>query len=137
MRCDDQVWRVDQQGVAVGRGVRNSFGSYDRACAHAIFDDYPNRLRPPDMICQQARQDIGAASRCERNDDLDCSRWLGLCILAEQSEEDDGGSDCGPLRELTARKFHRFPPVTTKLHHACHRAEGPAMPPFGESCRHR
>jgi hypothetical protein len=91
--------------------VRNRFGSDHRARAHAIFDHHRDGLDPPDMVRQQARQNIGAASRRERNHDLDRSRRLRLCIPAEQPEEDDGS---GSRSELKARKFHCFPPVTMK-----------------------
>jgi hypothetical protein len=104
--------------------MRNRFRSDHRPRPHAIFDHHADGLNPPNMVGQQARQNIGAASRRERNYDLYRSRRLRLSISAEQPEEDDSS---GCRSELKARKFHRLPPVSMKLHRDHRRAKEGAM----------
>ena len=74
--ADNQIWRVDEQGIAVGRGARHGLGSDHGARSCAILDHDRRRLRAADLVRHQAGQDVAAPARCKRNDDLDRSRRL-------------------------------------------------------------
>ena len=68
------------------------------ARASTIFHNHPDWLRPADMVSQQTRQNIGAAPRGQRDDDLDRFRRLKLRAPTGQAEDDNGSCDNDPSR---------------------------------------
>jgi hypothetical protein len=71
VRTDDEIRSVEQQGVAIGCGARCSFGSDHCARAGPVFDHDTRPVRPPDLLSQQAGQDIETTARGKWNNELD------------------------------------------------------------------
>src|SRR5438132_898275 len=90
MRLDDNRRRDEQQGITIGRGARNSFGSNDIGRPRAVLNQHRQSLRPADLLGQQASLDVGGAARGERNDDLDRSRHLRPCTRTGRRKKREG-----------------------------------------------
>src|SRR5207245_10460611 len=88
---DERPGSGGEQGIAVGLGLVDELGADVAARARAIFDQY--RLPPlrPELLGEDAGQQIGAASRGIRHDDPDRPRRAGLRVR--------GWSECEPESE--------------------------------------
>ena len=74
---DDEFGRADQQRVPIRCCACSSLSSDDVARAGPVLNQNCCPVRLADLIGQQAGENIGAATRCGRNNDLDCASCLG------------------------------------------------------------
>jgi hypothetical protein len=93
LRIDDKRVRHEEHGITIGLGTRYSFRCNDPARPRAVLDHHSHALRPTDLFGQQTGREIGYAARRRRGDDLDCSRGLRPCAVAEQEDAVKGGGD--------------------------------------------
>jgi hypothetical protein len=85
-RIGDERIRHQQNRMTIRLGALDRFGSNHGAAARAILDHHRRSLRAADLLRHQARQDVGAAARRVRNDDLDRSRRLRPRAGAERCQ---------------------------------------------------
>src|SRR5439155_17003493 len=82
LRIDDKWNCRHEDGITIRRSACDRFDSDHLAGPRAVLDHHRRPLRTPDLLRQQARQEVEDATWCARNDDFDRSRRLGPCSLA-------------------------------------------------------
>ncbi len=110
-RVDDDVGRDNDEGIAVGRRL-GALPHADIAAGSAqvlnveLFAETLGQL-----LCGEAREHVGRAAGCKRNDDPHGPRGIGLRPCHARCTGESGGAE-GELQNLTAYKFHRVPHVS-------------------------
>ena len=86
---------ADHQRVAVGRGARDRERADDAAAAALVLDDDRLPERAPEPVGDRAGDEIDAAARLHRRDDLD--RPVRIGGLAEAAAARPAGSTIAPM----------------------------------------
>jgi hypothetical protein len=102
VRIDDDRVAVDHQRVTVGRGARDRLIGDRGAATGAVLDDHRRPVRLVDLFAQEARKNIGTASRRKRHDDPDraCGLLRHSGHVIDREYRDDG--------ERQERKSHHL-----------------------------
>jgi hypothetical protein len=119
MRIEDKRSGNKQQGITIGRSVRNGFGSNYIGRPGAVLDHHRQSLRPTDLLGQKAGQDVSGTPRRDRNNDLDRSRRLRPRVVARQRQrqhenKSENGRHRRQTKKLTQRKSHRVSPLNCR-----------------------
>ena len=120
---------ADHQRVAVGRGARDGERTDDTAAAALIFHDDRLSEHAPEPIGDRTGDEIDAATRLHRRDDLDRPvriGSLGGCVVADWKHGDRReafqqaasshvvhGSSKGLFRDTATCRHGMYPPPLT------------------------
>jgi hypothetical protein len=97
--------RRHEQRIAVGRGLRHDFRRDRAVRPRTIVDDHVLIQRIAQLLCRDARDRIGTASRRKWHDQADRPAWIGIIGARRQrnrgsGQRQDGGGQRAPHAEI-------------------------------------
>jgi len=113
-RCTDGMRRADQkEGIAICGRIHDRLGTYIAAAARSVLDHELLAETLRQTLTYKWSHDIMPAASGKGDDEAHRPHRIGLCPRKARYGGESDGARC-PMEKLSARKFHRVAPASSR-----------------------